>query len=679
GRPAALPQVERMVGMFLNTVPVRLRVVNARAAIDWLQDVQRDLAAVRQHQHALLVDVQGWSDVPPSLPLFNSILVFENYPVDPLLRGAGESLRIVRATPYEQTTYPLSIFAVPGQALRISAVFDERCYDQPAIERILGHLRAMLEDIATRPDRRVGELCVLTEPEYRRVLGWSSHPDRDGHPKYAHELFEIQAELTPEAMAVEHEDGALCYRALNEAANRLARRLASLGVGADVRVGICLERSPGMVVALLAVLKAGGCFVPLDPRAPLDRLRFMIEDAKVAVVATSRSLRGLVATHRVHIVDIDGDRRGDGANLSRGSTSADLAYIIYTSGSTGWPKGVLLHQGGLANLVAAQIAEFECTARSRVLQFARLSFDAAVSEIFVTLAAGGTLVLASEDAMLPGAPLAECLRRASISLVTLPPSVLQAMPPGTDLPGLETIVSAGEVCPGEVVRQWSASHRFLNAYGPTEITVCATIDGSADPATASIGRPIRGARLYVLTDSLQMQPPGAVGELYVGGKGVARGYLNRPGLTAEMFVPDPFSDVPGDRLYRTGDLGRWLDDGRIDFVGRRDRQVKLRGFRIELGEVEAVLRRQPSVREAAVIVHEDEGGNKRLVGYVVPEPSALAGDDGSGLCDGMQADSPARGEADARSQRAATGRPAFPASTSPERLELDALRGALRR
>jgi FkbM family methyltransferase len=288
----------------------------------------------------------------------------------------------------------------------------------------------------------------------------------------------------------------------------------------------------------------------------------------------------------------------------------------------------------LSNLVAAQIDAFASSERSRVLQFAPLSFDAAVSEIFVTLASGGTLVLVAQDDMAPGEPLARRLQSERISLVTLPPSVLQTVPSDTPLPELETLVSAGEACPRELMERWSGGRRFLNAYGPSEVTVCATVGADGDAARPSIGRPIPGARLYVLDEDLRIQPVGLVGELCVGGLGLARGYLNRPDITAAAFVPDPFSDVPGARLYRTGDLGRWLSDGRLEFTGRRDQQVKLRGFRIEPGEVETMLRRQPGVRDAAVVVYDAER-NPRLIAYVVPEQSPAAARDRYCLPNGM--------------------------------------------
>ncbi|MEO8593989.1 MAG: amino acid adenylation domain-containing protein [Candidatus Solibacter sp.] len=630
GRPAGLKGVESMAGMFLCTLPVRIRVAPSRPVAVWLRELQDGLAEIRQREHVSLVDLHGWSDVAPGAPLFESILVFENYPVDPALHETGQSLGIVQAKLHEQTTYPLSLLAMPGKELRITAVFDVRRYDSQSAARILDHLLVLLQEMATKPGCRVGELSLMTPVEQRNLLSWAAPAAEHLETRAAHKLFEVQANLAPEVGAIEYDGITLNYGELNRRANQLAWWLQSLGVGAEVRVGVSLERSPEMVIALLAVLKAGGAFVPLDPRYPLERLSFMWADSDIAVLVTTKALLDRFPEHRRPVVFADADcaqyATWNQANPVGPVSLASLAYVIYTSGSSGTPKGVLLTHGGLSNLVKAQVEAFGCNKQSRVLQFASLNFDAAVSEIFVTLVAGSTLVLASQDELAPGEVLAGCLRRKSVSLVTLPPTVLQTIPLSESLPELTTIVSAGEACPSALVQHWSAGRRFLNAYGPTEITVCATIASEVEPAHPSIGRPIPGARVFVLNDDLRIQPAGVVGELFVAGAGVARGYLNQPELTAAVFIPDPFGEAPGGRLYRTGDMGRWLSDGSIEFVGRRDHQVKLRGFRIELGEVEAAVGRLPGVREAAVMVRDTDNGDRHLVAYLVAESTAPSDD-----------------------------------------------------
>src|SRR5688500_15695620 len=385
-----------------------------------------------------------------------------------------------------------------------------------------------------------------------------------------------------------------------------------------------------MVVSVLAVLKAGGAYVPLDPAYPAERLAFMLADSAVPVLVTQESLRAaLPAGDGVAVVSVDGDGESIAAqsaeNPERGARPDHLAYVIYTSGSTGTPKGVMVPHRGVPNLAYAQARRFGIDGTSRVLQFASLSFDAAVAELFDALLAGATLVMASREELLPGPGLLETLRRGRVTVVTLPPSVLVMLPPD-DLPELRTAVSAGEAVDAATVERGGGGRGFVNAYGPTETTVCATSTAcEADGRVPAIGRALENVRVYVLDAAGRPAPVGVPGELCVGGVGVVRGYLGRPGLTAEKFVPDPFGGETGARLYRTGDRARWRADGTLAYLGRLDAQVKVRGFRIEPGEIEGVLRRNPGVTDCVVVAREDEPGEKRLVGYIVgkADPDAL--------------------------------------------------------
>ncbi len=374
-----------------------------------------------------------------------------------------------------------------------------------------------------------------------------------------------------------------------------------------------------MIVGLLAILKAGGAYVPLDPSYPSDRLAFMVEDSGVRVILAQEKFRSEIPNGPAEILCLDKpDPRFEEAPataLPCGAAPTNLAYLIYTSGSTGRPKGVLLEHRGLCNLVTAQIDAFSITPDSRLLQFAAISFDASVSEIFTALVAGATLSMASQRDMVPGPEFVRWLEEERITVATLPPSVLNAMP-DAELPDLETLVSAGEACSEQLVKRWGVKRRFLNAYGPTEATVCATI-GVCDPSDdrpPSIGRPMDNVLVYILDASRQPVPIGVVGDLYIGGAGLARGYHNRPELTAASFIENPFADAASPRLYRTGDLARFRGDGSIEYAGRRDEQVKVRGFRIEPGEIEAVLRECPAVRDIVVVAKErvlDGGGDRR--------------------------------------------------------------------
>ena len=446
-----------------------------------------------------------------------------------------------------------------------------------------------------------------------------------------HSLFEAQVERSPAAVALEFAEQQLSYGELNARANQLGHYLRAAGVGPEVLVGLCVERSVAMIVAVLGILKAGGAFVPLNPLDPAERLSFMIGDAGLSLLVTEQALLGQLPelpALRTFCVDTEATRLAaqPSQNLAGGAGADNLAYVIYTSGSTGQPKGVLVQHRGVCNLALAQAQVFGVSAASRVLQFASISFDAVVSELFKSLLSGATLCLARAEALLPVEPLLQVLRQQSISMVTLPPSVL-ALLPAADLPALRTVISAGEACPAELVAKWSSAQRqLLNAYGPTEVTVCATSSAALEgqQSRPPIGRPLNNTEVYVLDGQLQPVPNGVVGELYVGGVGLARGYLQRAALTAERFLPHPFTSQPGSRLYRTGDLARYREDGQLEYRGRSDEQVKLRGFRIELGEIEAVLGQHPAVREVVVLAREDEPGQKRLVAYLLTAPETPA-------------------------------------------------------
>ncbi|MEU0088955.1 amino acid adenylation domain-containing protein, partial [Streptomyces sp. NPDC006274] len=416
-------------------------------------------------------------------------------------------------------------------------------------------------------------------------------------------LFEAQVARTPDAVAVVSEEGELSFAELNERANRLAHRLIAEGVGPERVVALVLPRSVELAVTQLAVVKAGGAFLPVDPAYPQDRIAYMIEDAgPVLVISGSDEL------------DVSGMPT---ANPSVEVPVSSAAYVIYTSGSTGRPKGVVVSHAGVGNLAAAQIERFAVDAGSRVLQFASPSFDASVSELCMAWLAGAAVVIAPAERLRPGVELAAVVAGFGVTHATIPPVALAAMEPGR-LESVRSLVVAGEAVPAEVVDRWSAGRRMVNAYGPTETTVCATMSRplTAGSGVPSIGGPIANTRVFVLDAWLRPVPPGVVGELYVAGAGLARGYLGRPGLTAGRFVADPFGG-PGARMYRTGDLARWTSGGELEYQGRADDQVKLRGFRIELGEIESVLVSHERVGQAAVVVREDRPGDKRLVAYAV--------------------------------------------------------------
>ena len=499
----------------------------------------------------------------------------------------------------------------------------------------------ILEASVAQPDRAIGRLDILDAAERQTLLCDWNDTARALPVASLPELFSAQAARSPEAVAAVLGEQRLSYAALDARANQLAHHLRGLGVGPEVVVGLCVERSLEMLVGLLGILKAGGAYLPLDPSYPPARLAFMLEDARAPVLLTQAALRQRIPEHRGPIVELDADWPA----IARQPATApgntlhphNTAYVIYTSGSTGTPKGVAVSHGGIPNLAAAQIDRFAITAAARVLQFASPSFDAAISEIATVLISGGSLILMAADDR-GGEALGNLIRGQGVTHATLPPVVLGDL--AADLP-LQTLVVAGEACSPELVERWSVGRRMINAYGPTETTVCATMsEPLSGRSLAPIGRPIANTQVYVLDGGLEPVPIGVVGELYVAGAGLGRGYVGRCGLTAERFVANPFG-MAGSRMYRTGDLARWRHDGVLEFVGRADHQVKLRGFRIEPGEIEAVLLRHPAVAQAVVLAREDGPGQKRLVAYVVAgadraiEVAALRGQLGASLPDYM--------------------------------------------
>jgi len=522
------------------------------------------------------------------------------------------------------------LMAEADGAIKACFEYNPDLLDESTIQRMVGHFRTTLDGILADPSKRLSELQLLPQREKMQVLEWSRVRTERTPAGCLHGAFERRVAESPERVAVvgpslvSRTVQEVTYGELEERSNRLARHLQSLGVGPEARVGICLHRSVEMIVAVLGVLKAGGAYVPLDPAHPGQRLSFMVEDAGISVLVTQSSLEPqLPEANGLTVIRVDTDWEQlagpSGVRVESSVGPGNPAYVVYTSGSTGKPKGVLVEHGSVANLVTEQVRGFGVTATDRVLQFASPSFDAAVSEVFMALAAGAVLVLARQESLLPGPPLLDLLRRERITTVTLPPSVLTAMQP-QGLPDLRAVVSAGEPCTWDIARRWSPDRRFFNAYGPTEATIGPTFleVGASDyeSHTVPIGRAIRNVRTYVLDERMEPVPVGVPGELWLGGVCVARGYLNQPELTSARFVHDPFGE-PGDRLYRTGDRVRWLPDGVLEFLGRFDDQVKVRGFRIEPGEIEFVLSTHPEVQQTVVVARPDASGARHLAAYVV--------------------------------------------------------------
>jgi amino acid adenylation domain-containing protein len=652
GRSAPLPGIESMVGLLINTLPLRVQVRDDVPVLPWLRELQEASSQLLQHEHESLALVQGWSEVPRGLPLFDSIVVFQNLPVDKILdRGfvGTVPLRIALRRGVESMNDPLALIVFEGERLALRLGFERERVEPVAVERLLGQLRTWLEGLSGRaeitPETTLADLPLLSAAERHQVSReWSGGETAgDGwapEGSTAAGLFTAQAARTPEATAVICGEESVTYAELHRRANRLAHWLRRAGVEPEARVGVLLERSCDMVASLLGILKSGGAYVPLDPSFPAERLAWTAGDAGLSALLTERRLAGAVPlASGLPVLVLDGERP-DRTPESSGSTAEPVpravadnpAYLLYTSGSTGRPKAVVVTHRSLVNLLAAFRERPGMTAADTVLAVTTISFDMAVVDLLLPLAVGARVVLARREESADGAALAGLIARHGVDLVQVTPVTWQlllgASPSG--LQGLRGLSGGEALAPDLAAGLAAATRSFWNCYGPTEATVYATagrVDGS--PGPVPIGRPVAGTRAVLLDATGHLTPLGAAGHLHLGGGGLARGYLQRPDLTAERFVPDPVGTEPGARLYRTGDLARFLDDGRLDYLGRIDHQVKLRGYRIELGEIEAVLRQHPGVREAVVVLLEGQGGaeDRRLAaGYTVDGP-----EDGGGV------------------------------------------------
>ncbi len=649
-RPADLPGVDEMTGIFINTLPLRVEVPSSAGVVEWLQELQAAQAESRRFDHVALARLQSWSDVPGGTSLFDSIVVFENYPVDDEA-AATHGLRLRELQAVETTNYALTVVAHPGRRLSIALGYDPAVFDVATVEGLAARLVRVLGLVIEDPVVPVGRIDVLTEAERVCLLSQWNGTERVVVAATLPELFEAAVARVPESPAVIFDNGVLesvvlTFAELDVQANRLARVLVGRGVGPESVVALVLPRSVDLVVAQLAVAKAGAAFLPVDPAYPRQRIGFMLADADPVLVVTRDDLVAvLTEVGELTVVVCDDPvvvsecARMSGHAVSDADRTCPLlsghpAYVIYTSGSTGRPKGVVVSHAGLAVFSAAEVDRYAVTAGDRVLQFASPSFDASILELCMSLPAGAALVMPPPGPLV-GAQLVEVLTRGRVTHALIPPVALATVPDGAaedGLTDLRTVIVGGDVCSAELVARWAPGRRMINSYGPTESTVVATWTDPLAPADSAptIGRPIWNTRVYVLDGELRPVPVGVTGELYIAGMGLARGYLNRAGLTATRFVANPF-DLAGSRMYRSGDLVRWTATGELMFVGRADEQVKIRGFRIEPGEIEAVVAAHPDVAQVAVLAREapvagDDPGFRQLVAYVVFRAGALEPD-----------------------------------------------------
>ncbi|GGO96054.1 non-ribosomal peptide synthetase [Wenjunlia tyrosinilytica] len=621
GRPPVIGGVEKMIGCFVNTLPVRIEVDDDAMAIDWLRQLQAAQVEREEYGYVSLAQIRRWTGVRGDVPLFESLLAFENFPIGEVLEAVGGPIRVEAIRMSEQTSFPLTLTVAPGDQLSIQLAFDESRFDEAAIEGMLDHYAVILQALTGAPGR-IRDLPIAGPEELGRLLGDFNAARVEIPDLPAHRLFEAQAASTPGSVALVAGRTELTYAELNARADRLARRLRGAGVTPGALVGVCLERDAELPVALLAAWKAGAAYLPLDPAYPPSRLDQILGDAAPAAVLAQQSTHGALAGSSSNTLLIDrSDSEADDAE-DAGPASAEVheesvAIVIYTSGSTGRPKGVRFTHRNVTGFLTWSREFFSREDLGGTLASTSICFDPSVCEIFLPLTVGGTVILADNVLDLPTLPA-----RDRVTLVSTVPSAVDTLLGLGDLPASVRVVNlAGEPLPRDLVDQLYAQpgvRDVYNLYGSTEHTVYSTVSlVPRDGAKPLIGRPTPNAQIYVLDANGVPVPCGIVGELYAGGEGVTQGYHERPSLTAERYLPDPFGGRPGARLYRTGDLARWLPDGRLEYLGRNDRQVKLRGFRIELGEVESELRKLTGIRDAVAVVREDEPGTKRLVAYVI--------------------------------------------------------------
>jgi len=643
GRPVNLPGSESMVGLFINTLPLRVQVNPGDSVGQLLQRVQARQSELLEFQYSALVDIHRWSELPPRSALFDHTLVFERYSPEEADAGSPGSLRMERIGGAEQIHYPLILTFIAHEVLALTVTYDRARFDAAAVEHLVGHLQMALSGIASNAQCSIRDLQLMDEGERRQQLVQWNATER-GYEKedLFHELISSQAARTPEEVALIDAEGEVTYAELEQRANRLAHHLGRLGVGPEVVVGLCMRRSAAMVVGLLAIAKAGGAYLPLDERHPDARLQYMLGDSGARVVVSEQRLRSRLSGRQRWLVCVDEEVEGgqieaEGGEPPESGVGAEhLAYMIYTSGSTGQPKGTMLTHASMLNYLHWAVEHYAVGQGNGAPVNTPIAFDAVITSLWVPLLAGRAVTLLPEEDEL-GALGRALSGGAGYSLLKLTPGQLEVLrrlhPEAARADAAAALVVGGEALRYEDVAFWRErvpSLRVINEYGPTETVVgcCAYEVEESGEGGVPIGRPIANTRVYVLDEELEPVPVGVEGELYVGGAGVGRGYWKRPGLTAERFVADPYGRREGARMYRTGDRVRYRGDGNLEFLGRSDQQVKVRGYRIEAGEIEATLMKAAGVKQAVVVARKEEERDARLVAYVVADTAALKAQSG---------------------------------------------------
>jgi len=650
GRPHELPGMESMVGLFTNTLPMRVRIEPHRPLLPWLADLQTRQFRLRQYEWSPLAKLQEWTRMPAGTPLFESIVIFQNVPSAAASTQHQEhwlDMRVVRHDP--KNNFPLTLMVFPGRSVSLRMLYDCRRFEDDTVLRSLGHLKALLERLVDFTNQPLAEIDFLMPAEKHQVLVECNDSEFSfPNDLCAHGQFELQALQTPDAVAASAGKGWLTYAELNRCADRLARLLLERSPGPEGIVALFGERDLNFLTAMLAIFKADCGYLPLDPRHPQQRLLSIIELSKPALILTQKvllstileAIEDLPTARRPRVLVIETllkYKRAEGT-LPRRASLDSLAYVIFTSGSTGVPKGSMIEHRGMLNHLYAKIAELHIGKEDAIAQTAAQSFDISIWQFLAGLLVGAQVHILGNDVAHDPALLLDKIETLRLSILECVPSMLRLFldeimargPSNLPLASLTCLLATGEALPPYLCREWLGEYPgipLLNAYGPTECSDDVTHHWITEPphdeaTRIPIGRPVANMRLYVLNQWLPLKPVLTAGEMCIAGVGVGRGYLSDPTRTAEAFVPNPFPQQPGERIYRTGDLTRRLTGGNLDFLGRIDYQVKIRGYRIELGEIETIIRRHPGVLDVMVIAREGEslGVDTRLTAYVIPDP-----------------------------------------------------------
>ena len=642
GRGAEVSGIDEMIGLFINTLPLKIEVKSDLLVKEYLAKIQNTNVDQRQYEYSSLTDIKKWSGIREDL--FENILVFENYPLDESL-NENKNLKLSDLVVVEKTNYPLTLSVLPGKNIRLQALYNINCYTRESILRLLRHFKLALEGMLANAENPLESIELLDEAEKHKVLTeWNNTSADYPIDKCIHQLFEEQVDKTPDNIAVVFQDKSLTYAELNARSNQLARYLRDNGLKAEKIAGICVDRSLEMIIGVMAILKAGGAYVPIDPNLPEERIAYLLQDSNADLLLIENKLINKVKFNRktVYIND-ERNYSEDKSNLETDVKSDNLAYIIYTSGSTGKPKGAMVEHRSVINISQGWTKEYGLDSMElNLLQLANFSFDVFTGDLARALPNGGKLIIADTDVKLDPSSLYSLLTNEKISIFEATPAL--ALPVmdyiydnNLEIPYLKVLILGSDSFSIEDYRKlllrFGEKIRVINSYGVTEVTIDSSyyeesLNNLIATGNTPIGKPFQNTQYYVLDKKLKVQPIGILGELFIGGDGVARGYWNKPELTTERFIENPFANIKqspfdkggkrgiSDRLYRTGDLARWLPDGNMDFIGRIDHQVKIRGFRIECGEIETVLAQNENIKEAVVVPYKEPGRENVLVAYI---------------------------------------------------------------